>query len=138
MMSDAAQGMVDLYCRELKLPGLRAAYQAIARDATNQGQNYAAFRNDAADQAMVDARLLPPSAANLDARAQMLRTFQQIFGEEVPSIVLYHPVYSYVVVDPSFGGVQLPPLVVHGSDRFLTLSDWFTLTERVFRKETRP
>jgi DNA replication protein DnaC len=43
MMSDAAQGMVDLYCRELRLPGLRSAYQAIARDATNQGQNYAAF-----------------------------------------------------------------------------------------------
>jgi len=42
-MTDAAQAMVDVYCRELKLPGLRSAYQAIARDAANQGQSYAAF-----------------------------------------------------------------------------------------------
>lgn len=41
--TDPTAAMVDLYCRDLKLPGLRSAYAAIARDATNQGQGYVAF-----------------------------------------------------------------------------------------------
>jgi len=41
--ADPTQAMVDLSCRELKLPGLRTGYAAIARDATSQGQNYVAF-----------------------------------------------------------------------------------------------
>jgi DNA replication protein DnaC len=40
---DPLQGMIDLYCRELKLPGLRSNAGAIARDATSQGQSYLAF-----------------------------------------------------------------------------------------------
>ena len=40
---DPLSGMLDLYCRELKLPGLRTGYAAIARDAMNQGQSYPAF-----------------------------------------------------------------------------------------------
>lgn len=43
LVSDPSQGMVEVYCRELKLPGLRAGYGAIARDATSQGQSYVAF-----------------------------------------------------------------------------------------------
>jgi DNA replication protein DnaC len=41
--SDAARAIVDVYCRELKLPGLRSVYQSFARDAANLGQSYAAF-----------------------------------------------------------------------------------------------
>jgi len=40
---DPISGMLDLYCRELKLPGLRAGYPAIARDAVSQGQSYPTF-----------------------------------------------------------------------------------------------
>lgn len=42
-VTDPSLGLVDLYCRELKLPGLRAGYAAIARDATSQGQSHVAF-----------------------------------------------------------------------------------------------
>ncbi len=31
------EGLVDLYCKELKLPGLRADYRELARDALNKG-----------------------------------------------------------------------------------------------------
>ncbi|MDO8655388.1 MAG: IS21-like element helper ATPase IstB [bacterium] len=41
--TEAAQALVDIYCRELKLAGLRSAYQSIARDAVNQDHSYAAF-----------------------------------------------------------------------------------------------
>lgn len=40
---DAESARIDLYCRELRLPGLRAAYAAIARDAQTQGQSYLSF-----------------------------------------------------------------------------------------------
>lgn len=42
-MTETGDAIVNLYCRELKLPGLRSAYQAIARDAANQGQSHTAF-----------------------------------------------------------------------------------------------
>jgi hypothetical protein len=42
-MTQTVNAIVDLYCRELKLPGLRCAYQAIARDTASQGQSHSAF-----------------------------------------------------------------------------------------------
>jgi len=41
-MTETANAMVDLYCRELKLPGLRSTYQATARDAAGPGQSHTA------------------------------------------------------------------------------------------------
>lgn len=42
-VTDPNQALIDLYCRELKLPGLRRAYPAMARDAANQNRSYVAF-----------------------------------------------------------------------------------------------
>ena len=42
-LTDPAQALVDLYCRELKLPGLRAAAPAVAREAVEQGRSPVAF-----------------------------------------------------------------------------------------------
>jgi DNA replication protein DnaC len=41
--TDPAQALLDLYCRELKLPGLRQAAPAVAREAAEQNQSYTAF-----------------------------------------------------------------------------------------------
>lgn len=41
--SDPEAARIDLYCRELRLPGLRAAHRAIARDAQAQGQSHISF-----------------------------------------------------------------------------------------------
>ena len=43
MISDPAAAIVDMYCKELKLPGLRSAYEDIVRDAASQGHSYFAF-----------------------------------------------------------------------------------------------
>jgi len=40
---DPTQGLIDLYCSELKLPGLRRAYKGIARDAISQNQSHQVF-----------------------------------------------------------------------------------------------
>jgi DNA replication protein DnaC len=42
-VTEPTAAFIDLACRELKLPGLRKSYPAIAREATSQGQNYLAF-----------------------------------------------------------------------------------------------
>lgn len=96
------------------------------------GQNYAVFADEQADRFMVEARRMPPSPDNLAARAELYRGFQEVFAALQPSLVLYHRVYNYVVVDPNVGGVQLPQLVVQPSDRFFTLPEWFARTDRVF------
>jgi len=41
--SDATSALIEVYCRELKLAGLRVNYGAVARDALSQGQSYLAF-----------------------------------------------------------------------------------------------
>jgi DNA replication protein DnaC len=40
---DATQALIEVYCRELKLAGLRQTHQAVARDAANEGQSYLTF-----------------------------------------------------------------------------------------------
>lgn len=39
----AAEALVELYCRELKMPGLRAAHEGVARDATDRGHGFATY-----------------------------------------------------------------------------------------------
>jgi DNA replication protein DnaC len=41
--TDPTQALIEVYCRDLKLPGLRTQAASIARDATTQGQGYLAF-----------------------------------------------------------------------------------------------
>ena len=68
--------------------------------------------------------------------------FQRIFAEEVPSLILFHPVYTYGVSREVFE-VQLPPMD-DPSDRFITSSDWYMYTQRVIysdanvQEEIRP
>lgn len=38
-----AEAMVEAYCRDLRLPGLRDGFRAIARDALTTGQDYPSF-----------------------------------------------------------------------------------------------
>jgi peptide/nickel transport system substrate-binding protein len=95
------------------------------------GQNFAGWRNPDADAIMVRARRAHPD--DLDGRAALYYEFQRMFADDEPALMLYHPVYAYAVVDPNLGGIQLPQLLVEPADRYLTLSDWFTQTERVFR-----
>jgi DNA replication protein DnaC len=54
--TDAEAARIDLYCRELRLPGLRAAYPAIARDAQTQEQSYPSFLGACLAQESVSRR----------------------------------------------------------------------------------
>jgi len=89
------------------------------------GQNFSGFVNEAADVVMEEARF----TADLQERTEQYHTFQQIFGEEVPSLLLYYPIYTYAV-DARVKQVQLSPML-HTSDRFRNISEWYIQTEEI-------
>ena len=93
------------------------------------GQNFAGFANDEADQVMEEARF----AADPEQRIELYHAFQQIFVEEVPSLLIYYPMYTYAV-DQQVRDVQLSPLL-HTSDRFRNIQAWYVQTEEVVVSE---
>jgi peptide/nickel transport system substrate-binding protein len=89
------------------------------------GQNYAGWDNRTADEAIEKARALSDRAA----RQEYYRQFQRIFADEVPALLLYHPVYSYGVRN-KINDVQIGPLN-SASDRFRNIADWYIVTKRI-------
>jgi peptide/nickel transport system substrate-binding protein len=89
------------------------------------GQNFAGFAHEEADQIMEEARL----TTDPEKLLELYHGFQEIFAEEVPSLLIYYPVYVYAV-DNQVQDVQLPPLL-HMSDRFRNVQDWYMATEEI-------
>jgi peptide/nickel transport system substrate-binding protein len=89
------------------------------------GQNYAGWDDRATDEAIEKARALNDRAA----RQEYYKQFQHIFADEVPALLLYHPVYSYGVRN-KVHDVQMGPLNSIG-DRFRTIADWYIVTKRI-------
>jgi len=90
-----------------------------------EGQNYSGFAHREADQIMEEAR----RTTDQTRRMELYHRFQQIFADEVPALLLYHPVYSYAI-DTRVKGVQIAPMI-DPSDRFRTITDWYVITRRV-------
>jgi peptide/nickel transport system substrate-binding protein len=89
------------------------------------GQNFAGFANEEADIVMEEAR----RTTDRERRFELYAAFQQIFAEEVPSLLIYYPIYVYAV-DESVHDVQLSPLL-YTSDRFRNIYEWYVLTDKV-------
>jgi peptide/nickel transport system substrate-binding protein len=90
-----------------------------------RGQNFAGFVNQDADLVIEESRF----TADAERRAELYHTFQQIFAEEVPSLLLYYPIYSYAV-DSQVQGVQISPML-RTSDRFRNIGSWYVRTEEI-------
>jgi peptide/nickel transport system substrate-binding protein len=97
--------------------------------AAEPGQNYAGFFDEEADLIMEEGR----ATTDLEQRAELYRTFQQIFTEEVPSLLIYYPIYTYAV-DAQVQNVQLSPLL-HSSDRFRNIQQWSIGTQEIVVSE---
>jgi peptide/nickel transport system substrate-binding protein len=82
------------------------------------GQNFAGFQNEEADLVMEEIR----STTDVERQLELYHTFQRVFAEQVPSLLIYYPIYTYAV-DGQVHGVQLGPLL-HNSDRFRNAADW--------------
>jgi peptide/nickel transport system substrate-binding protein len=111
---------------DLELHGDPDPYPLWHSTQTNsEGQNYAGFVSYEADKLLEEARCTTDSGR----RAELYRRFQGIFADEVPSLLLYYPIYTYAV-DEKVKGVQLGPMG-DPSDRFRNVTEWYIVTKRV-------
>jgi peptide/nickel transport system substrate-binding protein len=95
--------------------------------ANSGGQNYAGFVSYEVDKLLEEARCIHDSGG----RAELYRRFQEIFADEVPSLLLYYPIYTYAVGE-KVKGVQLGPLG-DPRDRFRNVNEWYVVTKRVVK-----
>jgi peptide/nickel transport system substrate-binding protein len=99
--------------------------------ASENGRNFANYISEEADVLMQDAR----STTDRTRRIELYRRFQELFANDVPSLLLYQPVYNYAI-DKSIHNVQIGPMI-DSSDRFRTLSSWYLATQRMLYTEAR-
>ncbi len=95
------------------------AYWHSKADKTG-GLNFSGWNNPVADQALDAAR----AVSDYKARAADYEAFQRAFIEDVPSVVLYGPLYTYATHAPA-AGVRLPAAdMLSPADRFNTIDEW--------------
>jgi len=92
------------------------------------GQNYSQWNNRQASEYLEQARVI----VDPTARLKLYRNFQVIFGQELPALLLYYPIYSYGV-DVRVRGVQIAPMF-DTSDRFNNVADWYLVTKRALEQ----
>jgi peptide/nickel transport system substrate-binding protein len=132
--SDAAVHFVrnrnfDAALIEIELTADPDPYPLWHSTQAESGQNFAGFSNEEADIVMEEAR----RTTDRERRFELYAAFQQIFAEEVPSLLIYYPIYVYAV-DEGVHDVQLSPLL-HTSDRFRNIYEWYVLTDEVVVSE---
>ncbi len=89
------------------------------------GQNYSGWQNQQADELMETARRTPDP----NRRIRLYHEFQRLFAEEVPGLLLYHPVYGFgvreTVKNVTVGRLFRP------WDRYRTIARWYLRVRRV-------
>jgi len=110
---------------ELALPGDPDPYPLWHQTQITAGQNYAGLDHRRISEIIETARIV----TDRQYRTSLYHEFQEVFAEEVPAILLYHPIYTYGV-DQKVQGVQIAPLM-YPSDRFATVNRWHVAWRRV-------
>lgn len=96
----------------------------------NTGQNFAGWDDRQASEYLERARVI----SEIDERTRLYRNFQFRFNQETPALLLYYPVYSYVI-DSQVQGVSVGPLF-DPSDRFNNITSWFLVSGQPAAPET--
>jgi len=110
---------------EVLLDGDPDPFPLWHRSQAINGQNYAGWDNAEASEWLEQARQTTDRAK----RIALYHRFQEKFAEELPAIVLYYPIYDYVI-SSRVRNVQVAP-VIHPSDRFYNLHAWLVNFRRV-------
>jgi peptide/nickel transport system substrate-binding protein len=88
------------------------------------GQNYSGFVDRNTSIWLEEARTNP----DINQRAGLYRSFQHRFMDQVPSLLLYYPVYTFAV-DAQVQGITVGPMV-DPSDRFESIGRWYLIVRR--------
>jgi len=83
------------------------------------GFNFASLADRQIDDVLERARVESDRAG----RADLYRDFATLFIEKMPSVPLYHPLYTYVL-DPRVRQVQ-PSVLFEPASRFLNVHEWY-------------
>jgi peptide/nickel transport system substrate-binding protein len=83
------------------------------------GQNYSQWNHRMASEYLEQARI----TVDLTERTHQYKNFQILFNQELPSLPLFYPIYTYAV-DRQVQGVRMGPLY-DPSDRFANEQEWF-------------
>ncbi len=86
------------------------------------GQNYAEWDNRSASEFLEQARI----DVDMGERERLYRNFQVLFMQELPSLPLFYPVYTYAVTE-DVNGISLGPLF-EPCERFNNVHDWYILS----------
>ncbi|MCH7483547.1 MAG: peptide ABC transporter substrate-binding protein [Chloroflexi bacterium] len=86
--------------------------------AIGDGRNLAAYTSDEADAIMEAAR----QTTALEARRDLYAQFQELFVQDVPSVPLYYPVYTYFV-SSRIDGIQ-PGVLFTPASRLANVHEW--------------
>jgi peptide/nickel transport system substrate-binding protein len=113
----------------LRLAGDPDPYPFWHETQVDGGQNYGGFVHRRISEVTERARV----TVNRNRREELYDEFQVLFAEQLPSLPLYVPVYTYGV-DERINDVQIGPLM-HPSDRFRTILNWWIVHRRVFVSE---
>jgi peptide/nickel transport system substrate-binding protein len=123
------QRAFDAALVHLKLPGDPDPYPFWHETQVDDGQNYTGFVHRRISEVVERARVTP----NENRRRVLYDEFQELFAEELPSLPLYVPIYTYGV-DKSINDVQIGPLM-RPADRFRTVLNWWLVHRRVFIRD---
>ena len=93
------------------------------------GQNYSGFSDRNISIWLEQARTTP----DIRKRAELYRSFEYRFQDQMPSLFLYHPVYTTAATAQMLG-VTLGPMV-DPSDRFGSIAQWYVLARRARTQE---
>lgn len=88
----------------------------------SSGQNYSQWNNRIISQYLETARVEP----DLDERERLYRNFQVLFADEMPSLPLFNPVYSFAI-NAKIRGISFGPLY-KSSDRFQNVESWYLIS----------
>jgi peptide/nickel transport system substrate-binding protein len=110
---------------DLAMAGDPDPYPLWHQTQISTGQNYAGFNHRRISEIIETARVI----VNQEQRVALYQEFQDLFADEVPALLLYHPIYTYGVAD-RIQGVQIAPLA-QPSDRFTMANTWYLTTRRV-------
>lgn len=96
---------------------------------TSGGQNYAMWNDRQASEYLEQARIV----VDPTERTKMYRNFQVRFGDQMPALPLFYPMYTYGV-SSDVKGVRIGP-IFEPSDRLVTVSDWYLYSESTESEE---
>lgn len=88
------------------------------------GQNYSGFSDRNTSIWLEQARTTP----DIRKRAELYRSFAFRFQDQMPSLFLFHPVYTTAIRSQVLG-VTMGPMV-DPSDRFSSIEGWYVLARR--------